>query len=89
MVAWSHVLLIQLSFRSLVPLFYGGSLVCGAGVGGKGGNGGSVHQQSHTTQTGDHNSGKTPCLRLSIDLHQPSPSHYREGDGGVVLHGDR
>lgn len=40
------------------------SIVWGAGVGGNGGNGGIVNQQSHTTQTGDHNSGTAVCLCL-------------------------
>lgn len=48
------------------------------GVGGKGGNGGSVKQSSETYQTGDHNSGKT--VRLHLLLALPS-------DGSIALHG--
>lgn len=61
--ARSHVLLVRFTFEA--STHYTSSMVWTAGVGGNGGNGGNVHQQSYTTQSGDHNSGKAPvstCL---------------------------
>ena len=45
------------------------------GQGGKGGNGGSVHQNSKTNQSGYNNSGETVCLRLLPVLRMVLVSH--------------
>ena len=54
------------------------------GAGGDGGDGGKVKQQSETSQTGDHNSGKTVRLHaLQCQLVAASHLHCRDRAGGT------